>query len=307
MQTTLVSTVTFTGLGLHSGRPVRMWIKPASAEYGIWFKRIDVTDRDNMIAAHWDAVVPSRLCTLIRNAAGVEVSTIEHIMAALSGCGIHNALIEIDGPEVPIMDGSAARFAESFIRTGVRPVGERVRVVEVLKPVLYQEGDVWARLDPASGFSMDFHISFPDAAIGTQNMTLDLSNGNFVRELSDCRTFCRQADVDVMRANGLALGGVPGENAVVVDGDHVVSPGGLRRTDEAVRHKMLDALGDLALAGAPLIGHYTGHKAGHAITNKLLRTLFAQQENWRLVDCAPDLARLLPGVGVCSADLPLSA
>ncbi|WP_424942973.1 UDP-3-O-acyl-N-acetylglucosamine deacetylase [Aliiroseovarius crassostreae] len=307
MQTTVTSSVTFSGTGLHTGRPVRMTVKPASAEYGIWFKRIDITDRDNMIPAHWASVVPSRLCTLVRNETGVELSTIEHIMAALAGCGIHNALIEIDGAEVPILDGSSARFVEGLMRAGVRHLSQKARVIEILKPVEFHDGDAWARLEPADGFLMNFHISFPDAAIGTQSKSLDLSNGNFVRELSDCRTFCRQADVDAMQANGLALGGVPGENAVVVDGDHVVSPGGLRRADEAVRHKMLDALGDLALAGAPLKARYVGHKAGHAMTNKLLRALFDQPDSWRLVDCDDALARLLPGVGLRRSDLPMSA
>ncbi|MCK0143477.1 UDP-3-O-acyl-N-acetylglucosamine deacetylase [Aliiroseovarius sp. F20344] len=306
MQTTVASTVSFNGTGLHSGRPVRMKVQPASAEYGIWFKRIDVEDRDNMIAVHWESGVPSPLCTLIRNEAGVEVQTIEHIMAALAGCGIHNALIEIDGPEVPIMDGSSSRFVDGLIRAGQRELTAPVRVIEVLKPVEYREGDAWARLEPSDGFYIDFHISFPDAAIGTQELSLDMSNGNFVRELSDCRTFCRQADVDAMHKAGLALGGTY-ENAVVVDGDDVLSPGGLRRIDEAVRHKMLDALGDLALAGSPLRARYTGHRAGHAMTNNLLRTLFDTPDAWRLVECDSSTARKLPGVGVRSSDLPMSA
>lgn len=306
VQTTVTHSVTFSGTGLHSGRPVRMTVRPASAEYGIWFKRTDITDRDNLIPAHWASVVPSRLCTLVRNDAGVELSTIEHIMAALAGCGVHNALVEIDGPEVPILDGSSARFVDGLIRAGVRELSDPVRVIKVLSPVEYREGEAWARLEPADGFKMDFHIAFPDAAIGIQNKSLDLSNGNFVRELSDCRTFCRQADVDAMRAAGLALGGTY-ENAVVVDGDEVLSPGGLRRQDEAVRHKMLDALGDLALAGAPLMARYVGHKAGHAMTNKLLRALFDQPEAWELVTCDHLTAQKLPGVGVRRSDLPMSA
>lgn len=306
VQTTVISPVTFSGTGLHSGRPVRMTVRPASAEYGIWFKRTDIRDRDNMIPAHWASVVPSRLCTLIRNDAEAEVSTIEHIMAALAGCGVHNALVEIDGPEVPILDGSASRFVDGLIRAGVRELAEPVRVIKLLAPVEYREGDAWARLEPAEGFEMDFHISFPDRAIGTQDKSLDLSNGNFVRELSDCRTFCRQADVDAMRAAGLALGGTY-ENAVVVDGDDVLSPGGLRRSDEAVRHKMLDALGDLFLAGAPLMARYVGHKAGHAMTNKLLRALFDQPEAWVLETCDQQAARRLPGVGVVQSDLPMTA
>ena len=141
VQTTVTSPITFTGTGLHSGRPVRMTINPASAEYGIWFKRVDIEDRDNMIPAHWASVVPSRLCTLIRNDADVDVSTIEHIMAALAGCGIHNALVELDGPEVPIMDGSSARFVEGLIRAGVRELADPVRMIELLAPVEFAEDD----------------------------------------------------------------------------------------------------------------------------------------------------------------------
>lgn len=310
MQTTVASSVTFTGTGLHSGRPARMRVLPASAEYGIWFKRVDVLDQDNLVPAHWASGVPTPLCTLIRNDAGVEVKTIEHIMAALAGCGIHNALVELDGPEVPIMDGSSARFVDGLVKTGVRELAAPVRVIEVLKPIEYREDDgenaVWARLEPSDGFEIDFHISFPDAAIGTQNMRLDMSNGNFVRELSDCRTFCRRSDVETMHAAGLALGGTY-DNAVVIDGEDVLSPGGLRRADEAVRHKMLDALGDLALAGAPLKARYVGHRAGHAMTNKLLRALFDAPDAWRMVECDPVTARRLPGVGVRRSDLPMTA
>ena len=310
MQTTVASTVTFTGTGLHSGRPARMRVQPASAEYGIWFKRVDVAGCDNLVPAHWASGVPSPLCTLIRNDAGVEVKTIEHIMAALAGCGIHNALIELDGPEVPIMDGSAARFVDGLVKAGVRELAAPARMIEVLEAVEYREGDgddaAWARLEPSDGFEIDFYISFPDAAIGTQQMRLDMSNGNFVRELSDCRTFCRQADVEAMRNAGLALGGTY-DNAVVVDGDQVLSPGGLRRANEAVRHKMLDALGDLALAGAPLKARYVGHRAGHAMTNKLLRVLFDTPGAWRLVECDDNASRRLPGVGVRKSDLPMSA
>lgn len=310
MQTTIASTTSFTGTGLHSGRPARMRILPAPAGHGIWFKRVDVTDRDNLVAAHWTSGVASALCTVIRNDAGVELRTIEHIMAALAGCGIHNVLIELDGPEVPIMDGSAARFVTQLIRTGLRKLNAPVHVIEVLKPVEYREDKagqaVWARLEPSDGFEIDFHIAFEDGAIGTQNLRLDMSNGSFVRELSDCRTFCRRADVDAMHAAGLALGGTY-DNAVVVDGNEVLSPGGLRHRDEAVRHKMLDALGDLALAGAPFKARYVGHRAGHAITGNLLRVLFDTPDAWSLVECDRHTARRLPGVGVGVCDLPLIA
>lgn len=303
VQNTLKSAVTFTGLGLHSGAPVRMVIHPASADYGIWFKRTDVDPRHAMIAARWDAVVPSRLCTLVANSAGTSVSTIEHVMAALAGCAVHNALIEIDGPEVPILDGSAIPFVQAIIARGLREQSAPVRAIKVLATVEVREGDAIARLEPADMLEIDFSIEFSDAAIGAQSRSLNMSNGAFVRELSDSRTFCRQTDVDAMRANGLALGGTL-ENAVVFEGDKVLSPGGLRYADEPVRHKMLDALGDLALAGGPILGRYTGIRAGHAMTNRLLRVLMANPMAFRMVDCPDHTLEKLPGVGVHAGDLP---
>lgn len=307
MQTTIRSAVTFTGRGLHSGLRARMTVQPASAEYGIWFRRTDVIGRDAMVQAHWSSVSNAKLCTEISNAAGTSVSTIEHVMAALAGCGIHNALIEIDGPEVPILDGSAAPFAAAILARGVRDLDAPLRCVEILEPVEIRDGAALARLEPAETLEIDFEIDFADAAIGHQRKRLSMSNGAFLRELSDCRTFCRQADVEAMQASGLALGGTPGENAVVFDGDRVLSPGGLRRADEPVRHKMLDALGDLALAGAPILGRYIGNRAGHAMTNRLLRAVFANPAAYRIVACDPARRRLLPGTGINRADIPAVA
>lgn len=306
MQHTLKSEVAFNGTGLHSGTQVRMVVMPASVDYGIWFRRTDLETGDAMIAARWDAVVPSRLCTLVANDAGQSVSTIEHIMAALAGCGIHNALIEIDGPEVPILDGSAKLFVAGLLAKGIRSQTVPVRAIRILETIEVCEGDAVARLEPSDMLEIDFQIDFADAAIGRQVKTLNMSNGAFVRELCDSRTFCRQADVDAMRANGLALGGNM-ENAVVFEGDKVLSPGGLRYADEPVRHKMLDALGDLALAGAPILGRYTGLRAGHAMTNRLLRALFARPSAWEIVECGVPTGRKLPGVGVLRSDIPVHA
>ncbi len=303
MQHTLKSPVTFTGVGLHTGRMVRMVVQPASADYGIWFRRTDVMQGDVLVPARWDAVIASRLCTLIGNASGVTVSTVEHIMAALAGCGIHNALIEIDGPEVPILDGSSEQFVAAFIARGLREQLTPVRALRILKPVEVREGDAVARLDPAEMLEIAFEIDFDEAAIGRQEKSLTMANGAFVRELCDSRTFCRQQDVDDMRARGLALGGTL-DNAVVFEGDRVLSPGGLRYQDEPVRHKMLDALGDLSLAGGPILGRYTGIRAGHALTNRLLRALFATPGAWEMVDCGLQAGRKLPGAGVVAADLP---
>ncbi len=281
-----------------------MVVKPASANYGIWFRRLDVADADNMVPARWDAVQQARLCTLIANPAGTSVSTIEHIMAALAGCAIHNAVIEIDGPEVPILDGSAVSFVRDFLAVGVIEQAEPVRAIRVLKAVEVRDGEALARLEPADMLEIDFSIDFPDAAIGEQTLALNMSNGAFVRELSSSRTFCRQQDVDAMREKGLALGGTL-ENAVVVEGARILSPGGMRQTDEPVRHKMLDALGDLALAGAPILGRYTGIRAGHAMTNRLLRALFADPAAYDLVECGLQTGCKLPGVGVLRSDVPV--
>jgi UDP-3-O-[3-hydroxymyristoyl] N-acetylglucosamine deacetylase len=303
VQNTLKSPATFTGFGLHGGSPVRMVVRPAAVDHGVWFRRMDVADRDQLIAARWDSVTPSRLCTVIENADGVSVSTIEHIMAALAGFAIHNALIEIDGPEVPILDGSAVPFIKGFLAAGLEEQHLPVRAVRILKPVEVREGEAMARLEPADMLEIDFRIDFEDEAIGVQARRLNMANGAFVRELSDSRTFCRQSDVDAMRARGLALGGTL-ENAVVFDGDQVLSPGGLRHADEPVRHKMLDAVGDLALAGGPILGRYVGERAGHALTNRLLRALFADPSAYLLVDCGPRTLGKLPGVGVHASDLP---
>ena len=301
MQTTIKSSVSFTGTGLHTGRAVRMTIHPASAEYGIWFRRTDIEDRDALIPARWDSVADTRLNTRIANADGVSVSTVEHVMAALAGCGVHNALIEIDGPEVPLLDGSSKAFVTAILARGLRRLDAPVRAIRILKPVSVREGEAHATLLPADGLRIDFHIDFEDAAIGRQSKSLNMANGAFVRELCDSRTFCRKSDIDAMRDQGLIVGGTV-TSAVVVDGDTVVTPGGMRHADEPVRHKMLDALGDLTLAGAPILGRYVGFRAGHAMTNRLLRALFADPTAYALVECDAGMAARLPGVGVSRAD-----
>ena len=300
MQSTLATSVTFTGTGLHSGRPSRAVLHPAEAGTGIIFVRTDL-DRAE-IPALWNHVHVTPLNTRIENADGVSVSTIEHLMAALAGCGLHNVRVELSGPEVPILDGSAARFVRGIMQAGTRRQDANLQVIEVLRPVEVTRGAAIARLEPSPAPVLDFMIDFPDAAIGHQSLVLEMSNGRFVRELCDSRTFCRQSDVDAMRADGLALGGSL-DNAVVVDGDQVLTPGGLRHSDEAVRHKMLDAMGDLATAGAPILGRYVGRKAGHAITNDLLHALFADPSVWQWRTCDPSLGARLPGAGIVQADL----
>ncbi|MFB9224341.1 UDP-3-O-acyl-N-acetylglucosamine deacetylase [Paracoccus cavernae] len=295
MQYTIARKAQFRGVGLHSGAAVRLAILPAPVDHGIVFSRTDLGGL--RIPARWDLVKPSQLCTLLEGEDGVTISTIEHVMAALSGLGITNALIEINGPEVPILDGSAAQFVAGIEEVGVRAQAAPLRAIRVLRTVEVHHGEGFARLSPADNLEIHFDIDFTDAAIGHQEKSLNMANGAFVRELMDSRTFCRLSDVETMQKSGLALGGTF-MNAVVIDGDKVLSPGGLRHQDEAVRHKMLDAVGDLALAGAPLLARYTGHRAGHAMTNKLLRALFAAPDAWEWVTLTEGQHKRLPGAGV---------
>jgi UDP-3-O-[3-hydroxymyristoyl] N-acetylglucosamine deacetylase len=302
VQTTLRTPVSFSDTGLHSGRPVVLTLHPAKAGHGIVFRRTDLAGRNNLVPARWDHAVQTPLNTRIENADGAYVLTIEHLMAALAGCGLHNVLIDIDGPEVPILDGSAAEFVRGLLAAGQRQMPAGLQAIRILEPVQVEHGDALARLDPATTLQIDFSIDFPGTAIGHQQLSLNMANGAFVRELCNSRTFCRREDIEKMRANGLALGGTL-HNAVVYDGDTVLTPGGLRQPDEAVRHKMLDALGDLYTAGAPIIGRYTGIRAGHALTNRLLRALFANPAAFRMVQCDRSVMARLPGSGVGPADL----
>ena len=298
MQTTIAQKARFRGVGLHSGAAVRLAILPAPVDHGIVFVRTDLDGA--RVEARWDLVTPSQLCTLLDNGKGATVSTVEHVMAALVGTGINNAVVEVNGPEIPILDGSSAPFVQGILEAGLRRQLAPLRAIRVLRPVEVRVGEGFARLSPADHLQIHFDIDFTDAAIGHQEKRLDMANGSFVYELMDSRTFCRQADVISMQQNGLALGGTY-LNAVVIDGDKVLSPGGLRHEDEAVRHKMLDAVGDLGLAGAPLLALYTGHRAGHAMTNKLLRALFAQPDAWEWVVLTPAMESRLPGAGVVAS------
>ncbi|AXC48727.1 UDP-3-O-acyl-N-acetylglucosamine deacetylase [Paracoccus suum] len=296
MQATLNQIARFRGVGLHSGASARLAINPAPENHGIVFRRTDLPGRPT-IPALWDRVVPTPLCTRLQGEDGVTISTIEHVMAALAGTGVHNALIDLDGPEVPILDGSAQPFVEGILDAGIRRQSAPLRVIRVLRPVTVSEGGATETLEPADQLEIDFSIDFTEPAIGRQHKRLDMVNGRFVSELMDSRTFCRQADVAAMQSRGQALGGTY-FNAVVVDGARVLTPGGLRHADEPVRHKMLDAMGDLALAGAPLLGRLTANRGGHALTNRLLRALFADPEAYAWEVCAPALTSRLPGAGL---------
>ena len=302
LQTTLRQIIKCNGIGLHSGINVSMKIKPSAAQYGIWFRRVDINTKDNMIAAHYLNVSETELCTTLSNESGVTISTVEHLMAAFAGCGIQNALVEVDGPEIPIMDGSSDFFVRKILSAGTKQLIEPLRVIHVKKEVTVNTNNSYASIAPFDELSISFEIDFEDKAIGYQKKSLNMANGSFVKELCNSRTFCRNSDVEFMQKNGLALGGSL-DNAIVVNGEKVLNPEGFRYKDECVRHKMLDVLGDLALAGVPIIGAFKGSKSGHALTNKLLRKLFSDSSAFEMSVCSKQTASILPGVGIVKDDI----
>jgi len=303
LQTTLKQEIKCNGIGLHSGVEVSLKIKPSAAQYGIWFRRTDINTKDNMIAAHYLNVSESELCTTLSNESGATISTVEHLMAAFAGCGIQNALVEVDGPEIPIMDGSSDWFVRKIISVGTKQLIEPLRVIHVKREISVETDNSYASITPFRELSISFEIDFEDEAIGYQKKSLNMANGSFVKELCNSRTFCRNSDVEVMKKNGLALGGSL-DNAIVVSGEKVLNPEGFRYKDECVRHKMLDVLGDLALAGVPIIGAFKGSKSGHSLTNKLLRKLFSDSSAFEMTVCSEKTASVLPGVGIVKDDLP---
>jgi UDP-3-O-[3-hydroxymyristoyl] N-acetylglucosamine deacetylase len=279
------------GVGVHTGQRVRLAIRPAPAGSGIVFVRTDIADRDNRIPVSGSAVVDARLNTMIENAAGVRLSTIEHLMAAFCALGISNAVVEVDGPELPILDGSALPFVQLLDRAGFRRQVNPVRYIEILEPIQVRDGDRQASLLPCDRYEMRFEIDFEAAVIGNQVVDFVVDEATFRREIMSARTFGFAHEVQALRLAGLARGGSL-ENAVVIDEGQVLNPGGLRMEREFVRHKALDAIGDLYVLGAPLLGRYEGYKAGHAVNNMLVRALLARPEAWRTVTLVPDLAQV---------------
>jgi UDP-3-O-[3-hydroxymyristoyl] N-acetylglucosamine deacetylase len=271
--------VRFAGIGVHTGAYTRVTLGPAAEDAGIVFIRTDVGDADNRILASAQSVCKTQLGTVIGNASGVTVSTIEHLMAALVMLGIDNAVVEVDGPEMPIMDGSSEPFVRLLDRAGRRPQAAARRFIEILEPVEVAGEGKRAALLPAPRFEIAFEIRFPTAVIGRQAIDLAMDEPAFRRELADCRTFGFLHEVEALRAIGLARGGSL-ENVVVIEGDRVLNPEGLRRPDEFVRHKALDAIGDLFVLGAPIVGRFEGELAGHALNNQLVRALLARPQAW---------------------------
>jgi UDP-3-O-[3-hydroxymyristoyl] N-acetylglucosamine deacetylase len=257
-----------------------MTLHPAAPGTGIVFRRRDLGDVE--LAAQWGNVVESALCTTLSNDAGVKIATIEHLMAAFAGLEIDNAIVELDGPEVPVMDGSAAPFVFLIECAGVTEQVAPRHGIQILKPIRVGANGNSASLAPAEGFRLSFAIDFASGAIRQQELSYDLDAENFKAEISRARTFGFLDEVERMRQAGLARGGSL-ENAVVISGDRVLNKEGLRYTDEFVRHKVLDALGDLYLAGGPILGHFHGVRSGHALNQQLLKALFADTSAWRPV------------------------
>ncbi|WP_374576025.1 UDP-3-O-acyl-N-acetylglucosamine deacetylase [Phenylobacterium sp.] len=280
-QHTLQGPAIFAGVGVHTGAYTRVSVRPAPVDAGIVFVRTDVTDRDNRVPATGEAVCKTQLGTVIGNEAGVTVSTIEHLMSALAMLGVDNAVVELDGPEMPIMDGSALPFVQILDQAGRRAQDAPRRYIEILEPIEVIDGDKRATLTPADQFEVAFEIAFASTAIGRQRIDLRMDEQAFRRELADCRTFGFLHEVEALRAMGLARGGSM-ENAVVIEGDRILNPEGLRRPDEFVRHKALDAIGDLYVLGAPILGRFEGILAGHGVNNALVRALLAQPHAWRV-------------------------
>ena len=296
MQRTLKSPIGCVGIGLHSGLQCRLTLRPAEPGTGLVFRRTDLSPPLD-IPARCDHVADTRLCTVLArpDAPHHRVGTVEHLLAALAAAGVDNAVLEVDGPEVPILDGSAASFLFLIDCAGLARQDAPAAEIEVLRPVRVQEGAAFAELRPgASGLDLAVSIAFEAAAIGRQSLRLRLSPQAFRGQLARARTFALAGDVDRLRQAGLARGGSL-QNAIVVDGHRVLNPGGLHMPDEFVRHKMLDVVGDLALAGAPLRGRFIGHCSGHTLNNRLLRALFEERANWRRVEAAePSPSRVVP-------------
>ncbi|UCE90228.1 MAG: UDP-3-O-acyl-N-acetylglucosamine deacetylase [Pseudomonadota bacterium] len=279
MQKTLRQAITYVGVGLHSGRKLSMTVRPGEADSGVYFLRKDVAAGEGLIAARWYNVVPSELSTVIRNEHGVTVATVEHLLAALRGCGVDNAVVELDGPEVPIMDGSSEPFVSMIERVGTVSQDAPRKAIWIQKPLAVRDGDKFAILMPDTISRITVAIEFDHQAIGAQTMSVALVNEAFRRDVARARTFGFAEQVENLKSQGLILGGSL-RNAVLVDGDRIVNEEGLRYDNEFVRHKVLDCLGDLSLAGVQIIGHLYAYKPGHQLNTAVVKEVFEQRDAW---------------------------
>lgn len=283
-QKTLSNQVSCVGVGLHCGAKVAMTILPALEDTGIIFKRTDVKDgKSPYVLANYENVTCTTLGTTIANQEGVTIATIEHLMAAFWGCGVDNAIVEIDGPEVPIMDGSSEPFVFLIECAGVREQEKSRKVIEVLKEIDVNEGEKHVSVKPSDAFRVSLEIDFDHNVISNQRCIFNSNDISFKTDLCRARTFGFEHEVEKLRSMGLAKGGSL-ENAIVVSDDKVLNEEGLRYDDEFVRHKVLDCIGDLYLIGAHIKGHFTGYRSGHSLNNKILRKIFSDKEAWRVVN-----------------------
>lgn len=293
-QRTLKTVINASGVGLHGGVKVRLTLRPAAPDTGIVFRRVDLPEPVD-IPAQAVLIGDTRMCSCLERD-GVKVGTIEHLMSALCGLGIDNAWIDIDAPEVPILDGSAAPFVFLIQSAGIEEQNAAKKFIRVIRPIEVKDGDKWARFEPYDGYRLSFSIVFNHPAIdkSAQQAVVDFAEQSYVREVSRARTFGFMQEVEYLREHGLALGGGL-ENAIVLDEFRVLNQDGLRYGDEFVKHKILDAVGDLYLLGHPLLAAYSSHKGGHALNNQLARALLQQQDAWELVSFA-ESAKAPPGV-----------
>jgi UDP-3-O-[3-hydroxymyristoyl] N-acetylglucosamine deacetylase len=294
-QRTLKNVIRATGVGLHSGEKVYLTLRPAPVDTGIVFRRVDLEPVVE-IAADANLVTETMLCTGLSRDGG-KVMTIEHLMSAFAGLGIDNAYVDLSAPEVPIMDGSAGPFVFLLQSAGITEQNALKRFIRVIKPVEVREGDKVARFLPHDGFRLDFTVQFDHPAIpqSLSRAEVDFSSTSYIKEVSRARTFGFMRDLEFMRERNLGLGGSM-DNAIVLDEFRVLNDDGLRYADEFVRHKILDAVGDLYLAGHPILGTFEGYKSGHALNNKLVRALLAEQAAWEEV-VFPDAATAPLGYG----------
>ena len=276
-QKTIKSAIHCRGVGVHSGDRVALTLHPAPADSGVVFRRSDLAGAT--VAADWRNVKESALCTTLTNRENVSIGTVEHLMAAFVGAAIDNCIVELDGPEVPIMDGSAAPFMFLIECAGIAEQDAARRAIKILKPIRLGDHDRMVALTPDTRFGVSFEIDFPNEAVRRQNISLEIDPDTFKNDVAKARTFGFLEDVERMRAAGLARGGSL-DNAVVVSGGKVLNEDGLRYADEFVRHKVLDAVGDLYLAGAPILGHFRGVRSGHAFNRRLLDALFSDADAW---------------------------
>lgn len=283
-QTTLKRRVSLSGVGVHGGKPVTIHFNPADADTGIVFQRVDPGSDGRLICAITTEVGETDLCTAIGNSGADQVATIEHLMAAVSGMGIDNLQIEVDGPEVPIMDGSAVPFVEAFLEAGIEILAENRRYIRILKPVRIDRSSSWAEFRPHDGTRFEVEIDFPTPVIGRQSLAVDLDRESFIREIARARTFGFIKDVEWLWAAGFALGSTLENSVVIGEDNRVINAEGLRFPDEFVRHKMLDAVGDLALAGCRFIGCFRSYRGGHRLNATALKQLLADPSAYEVVE-----------------------